>query len=127
MNYLVKRLGVILFVLASPVFGFRCLAAGFPVSNSEIRKLVPELTNPRIMQLSDLNSQQRPAFTDYGFSFWLRGDFNMDQREDIVIAGHFDNIKNQDDQVFILVLSKFGNHWRRQYFLRPKAPVVSLS
>ena len=51
----------------------------------------------------------------------------MDQSNDIVIAGHFDNIKNRDDQAFILVLTKFGNHWRRQYFLRPETPVVSLS
>jgi hypothetical protein len=46
-----------------------------PPTSEELRRLLPELRNPRIFTEADLkNDDERQAFRDDGLSFILRGD-----------------------------------------------------
>ncbi len=122
-----RRISAVCFV-TTVVIGVGChlFSAETPVSNTLLRQILPELTNPRIMSLSDLTPDEQIAFKHYKFSFWLTGDFDLDNYPDIAIAGRFDNPIDPEDQAFVVILSKRKNNWTKEYFLRPKSRVVTL-
>ncbi len=117
---------IILMAIFVVGLGTNLFSAEAPVSNDLLHEIVPELTNPRIMTLADLKPEEQVAFKHYHFSFWLTGDFNLDNYKDVAIAGRFDNPGDPNDQTFVAILSK-RNGWTRDYFIRPGSRVVTLT
>jgi hypothetical protein len=118
---------ILTFIFAA-VLSTSCVSysAEAPVANSTLRQIFPDLMNARIMELNDLTNLGQESFKLYGFSFWLKGDFNRDGYEDVAIAGHFDNPSNPDYQSFITILTKSNGKWIKDYYLRPKSRTATL-
>jgi hypothetical protein len=112
------------FVVVAGGYGGEALQ---PPTSEELRRLLPELRNPRIFTEADLkNDDERQAFRHDGLSFILRGDFDGNRNPDIVVAGRFDNRGNADDVAFVAILTKENSQWKRSFFLRPHARIIAL-
>ena len=72
-----------------------------------IGKLLPELTNPRLMDIADLKEEfdEQRSFLEEGCTFVLRGDFNSDGFADIVFVGKHDNPERPVFDTFISIIS----------------------
>lgn len=122
-----RKVILLVCVLLSVISSSRnLLSADNPPPVQALVKLFPELKNPRLMVLKDLPSDDgRIGFKDYGYSFWLSGDFNGDNVPDQAIAGHFEN-SDQGDVSFIAVLTRRNGKWNREFMYRPKSDVTML-
>ncbi len=121
-----KFLGIFFAAVLTFVCASDLLSADAPVRNDVLRKIFPDLMNARLTELKDLTDLDQQAYKEYGYSFWLRGDFNQDGYEDVAIAGRFDNPHNPNDQTFVAILSYRKGSWIKEYYLRPPSRVVTL-
>lgn len=84
-----------------------------------LSRLLPELRNPRLMSIKDLNdSDEQEGFFEGGYSFVLRGDFNKDGFADIAFVGKYDNQSDSEKNSFIAIVSIRGRKVIREYFSR---------
>ncbi len=97
-------------------------------NKSLLNKLVPELKNPRLMTLKDLDEafDEPHVFLSRGYSFVLRDDFNSDGIADIVFVGKYDNLEKPDKNCFIAVVSIKDKSVIREYFSRIYSNRISL-
>ena len=87
-----------------------------PISLSDdlIAKILPELKNPRLMNLADIKDpEEQYRFFEDGYTFVLRGDFNRDGFADIVFVGKYNQYLENS---FIAIISIKGNKVIRDYF-----------
>jgi len=84
-----------------------------------LNKLLPELRNPRLMVLKDLDekSHEPDLFLSRGYTFVLRGDFKNVGTAEIVFVGKYDNPEQPDRTSFIAIISLEGKKVTREYFL----------
>jgi len=98
------------------------------LSGDILKELFPELKNPRLMKLGDLDSSfnEQEDFIEGGFTFVLRGDFNRDGIADIAFVGKYDNSEKQDENSFIAILSVKGKKVLRIFFSKIYKKKISL-
>lgn len=85
-----------------------------------LARLLPELKNPRLMSLRDLDRtlQEPELFIERGYSFVLTGDFNNDGNADVALVGKYDNSVDPQKTTFITIVTIKGKKLIREYFQR---------
>lgn len=85
-----------------------------------LARLLPELKNPRLMSLQDLDStiQEPELFIERGYAFVLTGDFNNDGNADVSLVGRYDNSVDPQKTTFITIVTIKGKKLIREYFQR---------
>jgi len=92
-----------------------------------LKKLLPELINPRLMTFKDLGTPaEQEGFLEGGYTFVLRGDFDRDGFADIVFVGKYDNPENPERNSFIAVVTIKGEKIIRKYFSKIHRDRISL-
>lgn len=68
------------------------------------------------MSFKDLqDSEEQDLFTEGGFCFAARGDFNRDGRADLAFAGKFRPDRGRPEQVFLAIVTFSGKTLSRQF------------
>lgn len=98
------------------------------LNKSLLTKLLPELKNPRLMTLKDLDEKldEPRLFMDNGYTFVLRDDFNRDGIADIAFVGKYDNPDQPYKNSFIATVSIKGKQVIREYFSKVFRDRISL-
>ena len=93
-----------------------------------LAKLLPELTNPRLMTLKDLveGFDEPNMFINGGYTFVLRDDFKRDGIPYIAFVGRYDNRQHPDTNCFIAIVSIKGKHVSREYYTKIYRDRISL-
>jgi len=93
-----------------------------------LNKLLPELRNPRLMSLKDLDEKndEPNLFLSRGYTFVLRGDFKSPGKAEIVFVGKYDNPEQPDNSSFIAIISVEGKRVTREYFTKIYRDRISL-
>jgi len=82
-----------------------------------LKKLLPELRNPRLMSFKDLNTpDEQEGFLEGGYTFVLRGDFDWNGFADIAFVGKYDNPDHPNKNTFIAIVSIEGKKVLRKFF-----------
>ncbi len=79
-----------------------------PITLSEgfLRRLLPELKNPRLMKFEDLGDPyEQEGFIEEGCTFVIRGDFNRDGVADLAFVGKYENAEYPGKNIFITIIS----------------------
>ena len=92
---------------------------------SVVRRLLPELANPRLATARDVPDDQQQLMRDEGLVFYLGGDFNGDGQIDVAVAGRLDH-GSDPDRSFVAIFSKADGRWKRAFMLRPGANLTTL-
>lgn len=93
-----------------------------------LKKLLPELKNPRLMTLKDLeDTEEQEIFKEEGYTFVLEGDFNKDGVPDIAFVGKYDNDKKPNENSFIAIISIKNNNITRELLNKLRTKQVSLT
>lgn len=87
---------------------------------NRLAAILPELKNPRLMSLQDLDNtkQEKETFIEDGYTFVLRGDFNKDGYADIVFVGKYDNPENPIANSFVAIITFKKKKVIRDFFLK---------
>lgn len=101
------------------------------LSKDLLKQLLPELKEPRLMNLDDLgDTLDKETFLMGEFSFAMIGDLNNDGFPEIALAGKFKNSQHQDANTFVAIFSIKDGFARLEYFreqLRPRFVLFSES
>lgn len=94
------------------------------LSKDLLSKLLPELSNPRLMKLEDLGDDIDAI--NYGHTIVLRDDFNRDGIADIAFVGKYDNPTAPDKNSFIAIITISGGTVTREFFSKIYRDHISL-
>ncbi|MCL4498783.1 MAG: FG-GAP repeat protein [Chloroflexi bacterium] len=99
----------------------------FTLNESFLKKILPELKNPRRMALKDLGTlEEEENFLEGGYTFVLRGDFDGDGFADVAFVGKYDNQTNRENNCFIAVVTIKGKKIIRNFFSKINRDRISL-
>ena len=87
-----------------------------PLNKIYLKKLFPELKNPRLMQYEDLDPTDKNDFITEGYVIVLKGDFNHDGFADLAFVGKYDNPLNPNQNSFFTILTFKDKKVTREYF-----------
>ncbi len=89
----------------------------FIVDPSMLRKVFPDMINPRVPTVQDIGDMtDQYHFMAGGFGFVLFGDFNDDGLLDVALVGKYDNTGAGGAQFFFAILSIDYKSVALQYF-----------
>lgn len=108
--------------------GIKHGAMPITLNKTLLSKLLPELSNPRLMTLKDLaEKQDEPnTFMNGGYTFVLKDDFKRDGIVYIAFVGKYDTREDPDRNSFIAIVRVKGTQVRREFFTKIYRDRISL-